>query len=100
MEKFFRAGADERETFHICAGEYRGARELTALCRYAEAKIAREHEEQGYRVYLTDALYALVNRGMTLQRRYADMCASHSTEIEEDPEEIIARIRAKLEGLK
>ncbi len=73
--------------------------ELTAICRYLEAKIAREREERGYRFYLTDALYAIANRrmGLMVTKQYRDMI-NPQPEIEEDPEEIIERIRAKLGG--
>lgn len=80
--------------FHICAGEYRGADELTALCQYTTARIVHARKDKLYKLYLTDALYALVNRDMRLATRF---CEILDPPPEEDAQAIVDRIRAKVE---
>lgn len=57
----------------------------------------REREEKAYRYYITDALFALVNRNMRLTKSYREIM-NPVQEKEEDPQEIIDRIMAKLKG--
>lgn len=100
MENFLLSGADKRTSFHICAGEYRGTDDLTALCSYAAARVTREREEKAYRFYITDALFALVNRDMRLTKPYRELVNPAQAEKEEDPQEIIDRMMKKLKGGK
>lgn len=57
----------------------------------------REREEKAYRYYVTDAFFALVNRNMRLTKSYREIM-NPVQEKEEDPQEIIDRIMAKLKG--
>lgn len=61
------------------------------------ARLEKEQDDKAYRIYLTDALYALVNRDMRLTKRFCDILNPQPEETEEDVQAIIDRIRAKLE---
>lgn len=70
-----------------------------AVCaRYAAAQARAAHEDEIYRVYLTDALYALSRRDSCVSRRYADLISPLAEREEEDPQAVIDHVRAKLSG--
>lgn len=72
---------------------------MTVCARYAAAQASAAHEDEIYRVYLTDALYALSRRDSCVSRRYADLISPLAErEEEEDPQAVIDHIRAKLSG--
>lgn len=54
-----------------------------------------------YRIYVTDGLYALSNRGQRLARRWLDIVEPEHAVIEETrtPEEIINAIKTKIERM-
>lgn len=95
MEGFFYSGAESRNIFRLCSGEYRGSDRLIHICQYAQARAQQEREERFFRYYLTDALYAINKPDMQLIKRYRDY-VEPKEEIEENPQEIINRIKAKL----
>lgn len=70
-----------------------------AVCaRYAAAQARAAHEDEIYREYLTDALYALSRRDSCVSRRYADLISPLAEREEEDPQAVIDHIKAKLSG--
>ena len=95
MEVFFSAGAGWRDACRICAGEYTGEPSIKTIVRYILAKEKRRTEEEAWRLYVSDALYALCRRDVTLSKRFKDIL--HPVK-DEEPEAIIARIRAALGG--
>ena len=69
--------------------------------RYTEIRLKLKHEEEVYRIYLTDALYCLTNRGLTMTKRFIDVLRPDRNVVEETrtPDEIINMIKSKLERL-
>lgn len=41
--------------------------------RYVEARADKQRRDNTYRIYVTDCLYAIANRGLTITKRYADI---------------------------
>ena len=41
--------------------------------RYVEARIKQSKRDNTYRIYVTDALYAIANGGLSMTTRYADL---------------------------
>lgn len=99
MESFFYSGAECRNTFWLCAGEYKGPADLKFISRYAQARHKKQCDDELYRHYIADALYAL-DRGndMHLSKRYSETMASAPTETDADPREIVNRVWAKIRG--
>ena len=60
------------------------------------AKMREKEKEDMYKVYITDSLRAAYNLNM----RYFDIITPSAPIREEDAQEIINRITAKIEGLK
>lgn len=69
--------------------------------RYVFARLHQKQDEETYRIYLTDALYASVNGGQHMTKRYFDIIHP-APEVEEQrsPDEVKATILGKLRGLK
>lgn len=72
--------------------------------RYVEIRLNKKHEEEAYRMYLTDALFCLAGmRGLpyTMNKRFIDIIRPDRKVIDEErtPEEIINTIKGKLERL-
>lgn len=72
--------------------------------RYAKAKIRQSAEAAAYRIYVTDALKAVVSNtarfagGVEMKKRYADLISSDKPAAKETAEEIISRLKNKLNG--
>ena len=99
MESFFYSGAECRNTFWLCAGEYKGPADLKLISRYAQARYKKHGDDEIYRHYIADALYAL-DRGnnMHLSKRYSETIAPGPAETDIDPQEIVKRVWAKIRG--
>lgn len=68
--------------------------------RYVFVRLRQKQEEETYRIYLTDALYAEVNGGQTLTKRYIELLHYDEKEVEErSPEEIKDKIANGLRRL-
>lgn len=69
--------------------------------RYFGVRLKQKQTERLYRIYVTDGLYALSNRGQRLSRRWIDIVEPDNAVIEETrtPEEIINAIKSKLERI-
>ena len=76
-------------------GEYAGDQRVSSIVQYVAVREHRRAEEEAYRIYVTDALYALVRRDQMLNRRFIDVLRPRKIE---EPEEIIARFRAAFGG--
>lgn len=68
--------------------------------RYFFARLHQKQEEETYRIYLTDALFASVNGGQRMTKRYIEILHP-APEVEEQrsPEEIKSKISDGLRRL-
>lgn len=66
--------------------------------RYAYIRLREKGADKVYRIYVTDALYALTNRGQHMTKRWIDVVDPDRNVVDETrtPEEIINGIRDKL----
>lgn len=69
--------------------------------RYFGIRLKQKRTERLYRIYVTDGLYALSNRGQRLSMRWLDIVEPEHAVVQEDrtPEEIINAIKTKLERM-
>lgn len=66
--------------------------------RYVFARLHQKRDEEAYRIYLTDCLYASVNGGQTMTKRYYELLHPDPVvEEQRSPEEIKSKIT---EGLR
>lgn len=70
--------------------------------RYVLARLKEKRDEETYRIYLTDCLYAAVNGGHKMAKRYYDLVHNETVEnaVEKDPDEIKSKIVGGLRRLK
>lgn len=65
--------------------------------RYFSTRLHMRQQEETYRIYLTDALFALVNGGQQMTKRYIEILRPQEVEEERSPQEIKDKIA---EGLR
>lgn len=66
--------------------------------RYVIARLHRKKDEETYRIYITDALYAAVNGGQHMTKRYYDILhPAPEVEDQRSPEEVKTKI---VDGLR
>lgn len=66
--------------------------------RYVIARLHRKKDEETYRIYITDALYAAVNGGHHMTKRYYDILhPAPEVEDQRSPEEVKTKI---VDGLR
>lgn len=68
--------------------------------RYVRARFEKDMRERTYRIYVSDCLYALVNGGLELVHRYADIIdpAPKKKTDERTQEEIVAQVWRGITG--
>lgn len=73
---------------------------MRGFLRYVSARLRQKRDEETYRIYLTDALFASVNGGQHMTKRYFDIIHP-APEVEEQrsPEEIKSKISDGLRRL-
>lgn len=70
--------------------------------RYVAARFRMFDREETYRIYVTDALYALTNRGLTLSKRYKEILqpAPEKPKDNRSVEEIVSQVWSGIKGGK
>lgn len=95
MASFFYASAGWREACWLCAGDYVGEQSVRTIVNHISAREKRRIESDAFRLYVTDALYAISRRDMTLTKQFRDILRPTATE---KPEAIIERFKAAFGG--
>lgn len=70
--------------------------------RYVSIRLKQKREDAAYRNYIADGLYASLQKGLYLQKRYEDIINPDRNVIDEDrsSDEIIDTIKSKLKGMR
>lgn len=70
--------------------------------RYVAARFHMNDREETYRIYVTDALYALTNRGLSLTKRYQEILhpAQEKPKDNRSVQEIVSQVWSGIKGGK